>query len=547
MTLFDKLDTSVFKTNMTRKITINGKTEPYSVYKIKLNELFYNDKNDRIATIIDKYNKENNEKLVPGTNEEYNSVIQEFIIQSGEQAILKTKNNIKLIGQREAGIVLPDGRVIDGNRRFTCLRKLSTEDEKFNWFEAVILPNDANEKQIKLLELMIQHGEEQRVDYDPIDFMIGMYRDIEIDNLLTKEEYAEAADMQVKDVEKSIKAIEMVNDFLFFLNLPGHYYLAKEFTILSLIDGAVRGSSSINSVLNRCDNIIKEDLKNIIYTSIALNVKEGSAYIDAISKMITSGIITTYVKQSKEYANEFKTTLDEIPPTSLAELKNIISLFGEQKTQLTLLLDENLLKQKKNEIHSKPSKNISKSTSLMKDIDDGVIERLTEKETKEFKENIEKLKEQVKKYDELIDKKLDITKQEPETEPIVLSESINNETNIIKPINKNLYHITFDYNIEPVEIINYKNNNCFTNVYKTIEIKTEAQNFETFFIDKNGNIISNKIEFDGNYKLEFELVSSALSNDACFLIIKDVNAPEFEISQLIKFKIENNFSSQFNF
>ena len=546
MTLFDKIGTSVFETNMTRKITINGETKPYPVYKIKLNELFYNDKNDRIATIIDKYNKENNEKLIPGTNEEYNSIIQEFIIQSGEQAILKTKNNIKLIGQREAGIVLPDGRVVDGNRRFTCLRKLSTEDEKFNWYEAVILPDNADEKQIKLLELMIQHAEEQRIDYDPVDFMVGMYRDIKINNLLSEEEYASASDMPIKDIKNKIKMVEMFNSFLKFLNMQEHYYLAKEFSFFPMVSG-IGERTSIITLLNRCDETSRQDFENIIYTSIALNIKDTPTYMESVSKMATAGILETYIKQSKIYADEFKATLDEIPPTSFAELKNIINLFNEQKVQLTLLLDENLLKQKKNEIHSKPSKNISKSTSLMKDIDDGVIERLTEKETKEFKENINKLKEQVKKYDELINKKLGVEKADTEIKSVDLIEGIKNQTNIIKPINKNLYYITFEYNIEPVEIVNYKNNNCFINVYKTLEIKTDAQNFETFFIDKNGNIISNKIKFDGNYVLNFELNSSALSNEICFLVIKDIAAPEFEISQLIKFKIKNNFSSQFNF
>ena len=176
--LFDKLGVSVFKTDLSRKMTLNNMTAPYPVYKIKIDELFYNDKNDRIATIIDKHNKENNEELIPGNNEKYNSLIETFIVQSNEQAMIKTKNSIRLIGQREAGVDLPDGRIIDGNRRFTCLRQLANENEKFTYFEAVILPETANEKQIKLLELMIHHGEEQRVDYDPIDMIIGAYKDI---------------------------------------------------------------------------------------------------------------------------------------------------------------------------------------------------------------------------------------------------------------------------------------------------------------------------------------------------------------------------------
>ena len=40
----------VIPTGGAKKITIDGKTEEYQVYKIDLSLLFYNDQNDRIAT-----------------------------------------------------------------------------------------------------------------------------------------------------------------------------------------------------------------------------------------------------------------------------------------------------------------------------------------------------------------------------------------------------------------------------------------------------------------------------------------------------------------
>ena len=69
----------------------------------------------------------------------YNAIIEQFIIQSNEAAIEKTQMNIQLVYQREPGVILVDGRVIDGNRRFTCLRRLALNDEEFNWFETVFL------------------------------------------------------------------------------------------------------------------------------------------------------------------------------------------------------------------------------------------------------------------------------------------------------------------------------------------------------------------------------------------------------------------------
>ena len=48
-------DTIVAKTNLSRKLTLGGITKAYPVYKVRLDQLFYNDQNDRIATWITQY------------------------------------------------------------------------------------------------------------------------------------------------------------------------------------------------------------------------------------------------------------------------------------------------------------------------------------------------------------------------------------------------------------------------------------------------------------------------------------------------------------
>ena len=121
MNLLEIKDLSlVEKTSATRKLTLGKETKAYPVYKVRLDQLFYNDRNDRIATWITQYkNDSSNTDFAKLSREEYNRIIERFIIQSNPQAITKTKNNIALVNQREAGVVLADGRIIDGNRRFT--------------------------------------------------------------------------------------------------------------------------------------------------------------------------------------------------------------------------------------------------------------------------------------------------------------------------------------------------------------------------------------------------------------------------------------------
>ena len=45
----------VSKTTLSRKLTLGGITKAYPVYRVRLDQLFYNDQNDRIATWITQY------------------------------------------------------------------------------------------------------------------------------------------------------------------------------------------------------------------------------------------------------------------------------------------------------------------------------------------------------------------------------------------------------------------------------------------------------------------------------------------------------------
>ena len=58
MKLLDKINITVIPTNASKKFVLNGAAKVYPVYKIKIDELYYNDQNDRIATWISQYKNE---------------------------------------------------------------------------------------------------------------------------------------------------------------------------------------------------------------------------------------------------------------------------------------------------------------------------------------------------------------------------------------------------------------------------------------------------------------------------------------------------------
>ena len=101
---------------------------------------------------VSQYKSQNDGKAPDLTNrEEYNEIIEKFIVESNPEAIKKTHTNIELVDQREPGVILADGRIIDGNRRFTCLRRLANKNDRFMYFETVILDRnyESSAKQIK--------------------------------------------------------------------------------------------------------------------------------------------------------------------------------------------------------------------------------------------------------------------------------------------------------------------------------------------------------------------------------------------------------------
>ena len=305
MNLLELQDASlVEKTNLTRKLTLGGVTKAYPVYRVRLDLLYYNDQNDRIATWITQYKSDlQNAAFDTLDREQYNKTIEGFVIASNPTAMEKTKNNIALVNQREAGVVLADGRIIDGNRRFTCLRLLHAEDPAFNYFETVILDASVqeNHKQIKMLELAIQHGEEQRVDYNLIDLAIGAYHDIVETGLLTIDEYAKSTGMSVSEIKRRLEVAQLIIDFLAFMGVPGQYHIAREMQIFA-------GFYELPPLLRRCETEqAREELKRSVFNNTMMKTfNDQRKYIRDLKAMMDSGLYSSYIKRQNKIAEELE-------------------------------------------------------------------------------------------------------------------------------------------------------------------------------------------------------------------------------------------------
>ncbi len=508
MNLLEMTDsTAVRKTAMTRKLTLGGVTKAYPVYQVRLDCLYYNDRNDRIATWLTQYNQNpENTPFEQLEQEAFNQVIERFIIESNPGAIEKTKNNIALVNQREPGVVLCDGRIIDGNRRFTCLRMIHQNDPEVNYFETVILDRQSasNQKQIKMLELSIQHGEEQRVEYNLIDLTIGAYHDIAETKLLTIQEYAESTGESAADVKKRLDIAELVIEFLAFMGIPKQYHAARELQVYSLFNEAL-------PLLKRCETAQdREELKITIFNNILMNsIVDQRKFIRNIKKMMDENVYAPFIRRENRIHTKIAAARAQTQFRNVQDMEQFARAHADLAEDLAAAMDRSIVNMKKVQSRGKPSQSISKSLSALMDIDTDVIDILSKPERENLIRQLTKLNHTVAELNKVC---LDEQPAEDLTEEnIIRSGAASWEYPLVYCLNAN-------------KIIT---ENAFGLVFSAMRYmagQSESAVVRMFFADSDGDPLSNECEVtvsaDQNVTVHFTLYAAAADLNACRLHIR---------------------------
>lgn len=269
-------------TEQKRKLTLKGETRIFDVYRIPLEHLVYNRRNGRIISWMNRVESEG-EDVSTLDKDEYNDKVEEMIIESNKGALEKTKANIKNFGQRVPGVVLNDGTIVDGNRRFTCLRHLRRDHGMDVFFEAIILdPKEGlSDIDIKRLELNLQHGEERPVDYNPIDNLVDVYNDIVVNEYFTEQEYALNTNKKLPEVKKMVEKAKLMVEYLEFINAGGKFYLARELEL----DGPLQ--EMVGILKNEKDEAERIRVTDTLFTALTISKnKDLTRYIRRIGNDI---------------------------------------------------------------------------------------------------------------------------------------------------------------------------------------------------------------------------------------------------------------------
>ena len=206
-----------------------GSTRTEIVWRIPLDYLIYNKYNGRIGSDVLSYEKQNG-----NLNAELDSdrkIIERFLYESKVDRNKTTMDSLLKNGQQRYGIVTSDGIIVDGNRRAMLLNKLYhehealgysySEVEKCQYFLAIILPDDAEEKDIQQLETIYQMGEDDKLDYNPIEKYLKCK---ELKRLgFTEKQIAEFMSEKESQIKEWIDILALMEEYLQEYDYDGIY------------------------------------------------------------------------------------------------------------------------------------------------------------------------------------------------------------------------------------------------------------------------------------------------------------------------------------
>ncbi|EMF0260466.1 RNA polymerase subunit sigma-70 [Enterococcus hirae] len=382
---------------------VNGQPYDGTTYMIPLEYLYYNDQNGRIGVSLSEYESING-PLEAGHNEDYNNAIQEMLISGGgektkkEMQVLKRDMSIK--GQQEAGYVLLDGRVIDGNRRFTAKRMLEQDPavSEPQFYEAVILDdlsmqNHTDQKLIKSLELQIQFGKLDKVDYNPIDRSIDAYKTIKVNNIMNAKDYAEYAGLKVPEVNKRLLEAELIVRFLDFANAsPDNYALAKQLDL----DGPLQDLVPQYKKFKNNENA--DQLLNSLFTKI-LQIRLSGEDYKSEYRQIVKNIIGT--KEEEKFIDDMEDATDTVVDAldSKTVIRSNIELFttlNSQETTSALSKVQTVSNRhseaaKNKKERDEPAKLVSRAISALNSIDTQSVASLSNEDSTELIRSLDEL------------------------------------------------------------------------------------------------------------------------------------------------------------
>lgn len=309
-------------------LTYHGERKNFNAYKIPLSILTYNPYNGRIGSEVKSFERQNHVLDPDNTNDV--SIIEKFLWESKKDANERTKKSLLEDHQQRYGIVTADGKIIDGNRRASLLNKIWRDDnisanikQHTQFFIAIILPIDADRKEILRLETTYQMGEDAKVDYGPIE------KYLKADDLaeegFSNNQIANFMGVTPRDVKDYLNVLKLMNDYLDTYGYTGIYTMldGNEDSFLKL-ESALRGyaAGGVTKMWGYDVESDVSDLKSIAFDYIRLGLDQQD-FRDIIRKPNKNNIDASFFSNEeiwKQFSENHFSAVEDITEGSVEDI-----------------------------------------------------------------------------------------------------------------------------------------------------------------------------------------------------------------------------------
>lgn len=329
-------------------------SEMHTVFSVRIDKLKFNANNGRIATFVSQYNSNPDNIMLDNLpRDKANEIIGQYIVDShvSKDTYKKTKKDIEIKGQIRPGLILDDGTVISGNRRFQILRELynETHSDKYRFFDCFIIPKPKNAEdklEIKKLELKTQNGLNEKVDYNPIDKLVSMREALFGPNKMSISNYSEQFNMKKGDVESYYYRVAVMDDYLKHIDKEGCYYIVRA----RKLDGPINDVSKLYKKLVKDGNLAERARIRPLF------------YIGFSEKGDTTRIVRDYKNMYEKNRSSFEELLSKVVD-HLENSENNSGIKTKEDQFKSIALNSNFNRNAQ-DIREKSKKEISKEAPL---------------------------------------------------------------------------------------------------------------------------------------------------------------------------------------
>lgn len=191
-----------------------NKIEELPKYEIPIEMLHFNENNGRIFTAKQMLETKIG-FMLDSKNPTHDNYFIEMLLPN-ESDTTRLMNDIKDKGQHLAGLIMPDGKLINGNRRCAIKKKLNEMTMIVS-----ILPSTLTKKQLFEIEFGLQVADDFRKEYTGIDRLFMIKKGIVVGKtaIEMKHDFGVTA-AEIRDAEIIIEKIDM---FLEYCGREGQY------------------------------------------------------------------------------------------------------------------------------------------------------------------------------------------------------------------------------------------------------------------------------------------------------------------------------------